>query len=177
MAAGFGAVGLGTTVAGGVLGAIGAQGEGTANQQVYNYRAQVARINADINRQNAEWARDRGDKEAVQYGMKAKQQAGQIRAAQGASNLDVNSGSNAEVQRSQALIKDLDLAQIRENAAKVAYDYETKATMDENQATLDVMAGANAKKAGNLKALGSIIGTASTVSSKWQAGSSAGLWG
>jgi hypothetical protein len=176
MAAGFGAVGLGANVAGGILGALGAQGQGESQQQMYNYKAQVSKINADINRQNAAWARTKGEKEATQYGMKAAQQRGQIRAAQGASNLDVNSGSAKEVQRSQEKIKDIDMSTIRENAAKIAYDYETKAVMDENQAGLDTMAGSFAKKAGNMKALESIIGSVSTVSSKWSQGSSIGLW-
>ena len=176
MAAGFGAVGLGATLAGGVLSAYGAQQQGTATQQMYNYRAQVSRINADINRQNAEWARTKGETEAMQYGAKAAQQRGQIKVAQAASGLDVNSGSARDVQASQERIKDMDLETIRANAAKVAYDYDTKAVMDENQASLDVMAGDNARKAGNINALGSIIGTVSSVSSKWQQGKMIGLW-
>lgn len=176
MAAGFGAVGIGASLAGGLLSAFGAQKEGEATQQMYNYKAQVAKINADINRQNAAWALTKGEKEATQYGMKAAQQRGAIRTAQGASGLDVNSGSAKEVQRSQEAIKNMDMSTIRENAAKVAYDYETKAYMDENQSTLDIMSGKNAKSAGNLKAIGSIIGSVSSVSSKWQHGSSIGLW-
>lgn len=177
MATGFGAVGLGATVAGGLLSAFGAQQSGTAQQSMYNYRAQVSRINAQIDRQNAEWARTKGETEATQYGMKAAQQRGQIKVAQAASGLDVNTGSNRDVQQSQAKIKDMDLATIRDNAAKIAYDYDSKAVMDENQASLDVMAGDYAKKAGDLKALSSIIGTVSGVSSKWQQGSQTGLWG
>lgn len=176
MAQGFGAVGLGASLAGGMLSAFGATQQGAAQQQMYNYRAQVARINADINRQNASWAREKGETEAMQYGLKAAQQRGAIKVAQAASNLDVTSGSAVDVQRSQEKIKDLDTAMIRSNAAKIAYDYETKATMDENQAKLDVMAGDYAKKAGDLKMWESIIGTASTVSSKWQQGRSTGLW-
>lgn len=176
MAAGFGAVGLGASLAGGLLSAFGASKEGAATQSMYNYKAQVAKINADINRQNAGWARDKGETEATQYGMKAAQQRGSIRAAQGASGLDVNSGSAKEVQRSQEAIKDIDMSQIRSNAAKIAYDYETKAFMDENQSKLDTMAGEYAKEAGGIKAAGSILGTVSTVSSKWQQGSSIGLW-
>lgn len=176
MAAGFGAVGLGATLAGGLLQGFGAAQQGAAQQSMYNYRAQVGLINADIDRQNATWARTKGEQETVQYGMKAAQQRGQIRAAQGASNLDVGSGSNAEVQRSQEKVKDMDMSMIRSNAAKVAYDYETKAVMDENQATLDTMAGQYAKQAGDLKMAESFIGTASSVSSKWQQGKSLGLW-
>ncbi len=108
--------------------------------------------------------------------MKAAQQRGAIRAAQGASNIDVNSGSNKAVQESQNKIKDIDLGTIRSNAAKVAYDYRSKAVMDENQAQLDVMAGENAKEAGQINALGSIIGAVGTVSSKWQQGRTTGMW-
>lgn len=177
MAAGFGAVGIGASLAGGLLSAFGAQGEGDASQKAYNYKAQVAKINADINRQNAEWSLTKGETDATQYGMKAAQQRGAIKTTQAASGLDVNSGSNREVQASQEKIKDIDMSQIRANAAKVAYDYESKALMDENQATLDIMAGENAKKAGKIKAIGSIIGSVSGVSTKWSAGQSAGLWG
>jgi hypothetical protein len=176
MAAGFGAVGIGASLAGGLLSAFGANKQGEAQQQMYNYRAQVAQINANINRQNATWARNKGESEAEQYGMKAAQQRGAIRAAQGASNIDVNSGSAVEVRRSQEKIKDIDLGTIRSNAAKIAYDYETKAVMDENQATLDIRTGEYAKEASKYKAAESIIGSVSTVSSKWQQGSSTGLW-
>lgn len=176
MATGFGAVGLGATLAGGLLSAKGAKDEAAGTQQMYNYRAGVANINADIERQNASWARDRGELEATQYGMKASQQRGAIRAAQGASGIDVNSGSAVDVQRSQEAIKNLDMAQIRKNAAKVAYDYETKAYMDENQAQLDVWTGQQARKAGDIKATSSILGTVGTVASKWQQGKTTGLW-
>lgn len=172
-----GTIGLGANLAGGLLSAFGANQQGSAQQSMYNYRAQVARINAQIDRQNAEWARTKGEKEAEQYGMKAAQRGGQIKVAQAASNLDVNSGSAREVQRSQAKITETDLSTIRSNAAKIAYDYDAKATMDENQASLDVMAGKYAKQAGDINMLGSLIGTAGSVSSKWLQGNQMGLWG
>ena len=176
MATGFGTVGLGATLAGGVMQAMGASKQGDAQQSMYNYRAQVAKINADINRQNASWARDKGEREAVQYGMKAAQQRGAIMTAQAASGLDVNTGSAAQVRESQQKITTMDTAQIRSNAAKIAYDYETKAVMDENQATLDTKTGEYAKEASQYKVAESILGTVSTVSSKWQQGRSTGLW-
>lgn len=176
MATGFGAVGIGASLAGGVLSAIGASKQGDAQASMYNYRAQVARINANIERQNAAWSRTKGDQEAVQYGQKAAQQRGAILAAQGASGVDVNSGSAKDVQRSQEAIKDTDLSTLRSNTAKIAYDYETKAVMDENQATLDVMSGDYAKEAAKYKVAESIIGSVSSVSSKWQQGKSIGLW-
>lgn len=176
MATAFGAIGLGATILGGITQAKGAQQQGAAQQQMYNYKAQVSRINADINRQNAAWARDKGEKEAMQYGIKAAQQRGALKVGQAASGIDVRSGSAVEVRESQEKAKDMDLGQIRNNAAKIAYDYDVQATMDENQAGLDVMAGSYAKEASNLKAFESILGTVSNVSTKWSAGKSTGLW-
>lgn len=176
MATAVGAVGLGASLAGGLLSAYGNQQQGAAQQQMYNYKAQVSKINADIDRQNAAWSRQKGDTEAGQYGMKAAQRAGNIRTAQAASGIDINSGSAKAVQDSQAKITATDLSMIRANAGKIAYDYETKAVMDENQAELDIMSGKNAKKSGDLAALGSIIGSVGSVSSKWMQGNQLGMW-
>ncbi len=177
MAAGsVGTVGLGATLGGGILSAFGAEKSGQAQQSMYNYQAQVAKINADIDKQNAEWELNKGQIQTQQYGMKAAQQMGQIRAAQGASNIDVNSGSNALVQSSQKTITGIDMAQIRSNAAKTAYDFDVKSTMDLNQATLDTVAGKNAKTAGDIGAASSILGTVGSVSSKWLQGNQAGMF-
>jgi len=177
MAAGIGGVGLGASLGGGLLSAFGAHQAGERQQQMYNYQAQVARINADIDKQNAAYARNKGEIEATQYGQKAAQQRGGILSAQAASGLDVNSGSAAQVRSSQGTLTRMDLTQIRSNAAKVAYDYDVKSTMDINQANLDVMAGENAAKAGNINAMSSILGTVGSVSSKWMQGSQMGMWG
>jgi hypothetical protein len=171
------ALSIGSSAGGSVLSAFGALGEGKSQSAMYGYQAQVARLNAQIDRQNAEWELAKGDTEALQYGMKAGQQFAAIRTGQAASNLDVNSGSAKEVQDSQRKIIQMDNATIRENATKAAYNWTAKAAMDENQATLYDYAGAQAKKAGALKALGSIIGGVSSVSSKWTTGVQSGLIG
>ena len=176
MATGVGTIGLGATLAGGLLSAFGAEKSGAAQQQMYNYQAAVAKINSQIDQQNREYALNYGEQQATIEGMKAGQQFGQIRAAEGASGIDVNTGSAADVQRSQRAVTAMDLTQIRSNAAKTAYDYNVKSVMDTNQASLDVMAGQNAKIAGGIKAASSILGTAGSVSSKWLQGQQAGLY-
>ncbi len=173
----LGMIGIGSSVGGGLLGAFGAKKTGQAQQQMYNYQAQVAQINAQIDRQNAEYALNQGEQQAQQFGLHAAQQRGQIIANQGASGIAIGSGSNAEVVRSQNLLTRMDLTQIRSNAAKTAYDFNVKATMDLNQATLDTMAGQNAKLAGDINAASSILGTAGSVSSKWLQGKQMGMWG
>lgn len=159
------------------MSAIGSIFAGQSQKQMYDYQSKVALINAQIDKQNSEWEQTKGEIEAQQYGLKAGQQFGQIRAAQGASNIDVNSGSAAEVQRSQRQLTQMDIGQIRQNAAKNAYDYQVKGVMDIDQSKLYTAAGENAEKAGYIGAASSILGSVSSVSSKWIQGSSAGLWG
>lgn len=176
MAQALGIIGMGATLAGGVTAAQGAQQSAAATQQSYNYQAGVAQINSQIDLQNADYARDQGEIQARQYGMKASQQAGAIKTAQAASGLDVNSGSATDVQKSQRLITGMDLTQIRANSAKVAYDYDVKSTMDVNQSTLDIMAGKNAIIAGDIQAKSSILGAVGSVASKWSSGMQSGMF-
>jgi len=176
MAAGLGVIGMGASLIGGFMQAGAASAAGKAQQQMYQYQAQVARINADIDQQNARYAMGQGEVQAYQYGLKAAQQAGEIKVGQAASGLDVNSGSAVDVQRSQHNLALTDQAQIRANALKNAYDYRVKAAMDLNQANLDVMAGENAKKAGDNQAMASIIGAVGGVADKWFKGGVGGLF-
>jgi hypothetical protein len=177
MAAAMGAIGIGATLAGGITSAIGAEKTAAATQQSFNYQAGVAQINSTIDLQNADYARSQGETQAMQYGLKAGQQQAQIKNQQAASGLDVNSGSAVAVQQSQKTITGIDTAQIRSNAAKTAYDYDVKSTMDLNQSTLDVMAGNNAITAGNYAAASSILGSVGSVASKWNQGTTSGLFG
>lgn len=177
MATALGAVGIGATLAGGITSAIGAEKTASATQQSYNYQAGVAQLNSQIDLQNADYTRQQGETQAMQYGMKQSQQEAQIKVNQAASGLDVNSGSALAVQQSQKTIGGIDTAQIRTNAAKTAYDYDVKSTMDLNQSTLDVMGGNNAIAAGNISAASSILGSVGSVSSKWLSGSQSGLFG
>jgi hypothetical protein len=177
MATALGAVGIGATLAGGITSAIGAEKTAAATQQSYNYQAGVAQINSQIDLQNADYARQQGETQSMQYGMKQSQQEAQIKVNQAASGLDVNSGSAVAVQQSQKTIGAIDTAQIRTNAAKVGYDYDVKSTMDLNQSTLDIMGGNNAIAAGNISAASSILGSVGSVSSKWMQGSQSGMFG
>jgi hypothetical protein len=177
MAQAMGAVGLGATLAGGIMSATGAEKSAAATQQMYNYQAGIAKINSQIDLQNADYTRNQGEIQATQFGLKEAQQEAGIKVAQSASNLDVNSGSSVDVQRSQRTLGQMDLTQIRSNAAKTAYDFDVKSVMDLNQSTLDVMAGQNAKTAGDIQAASSIIGSVGSVATKWQQGSTSGLFG
>lgn len=173
----IGGIGIGASLFGGLLSAFGAEKSGQAQQQMYNYQAAVAQINSSTDKQNMEYSLYQGEEQAEKFGIQAGQRQAAIRTAYSAGNIDVNSGSAAQVQGSQKTLTGIDTAQIRENAAKTAYDYDVRSVMDTNQATLDVMAGQNAKIAGDINATASILGTAGSVSSKWLQGTTVGMFG
>lgn len=158
---------LGGSVAGTGLNVLGALGTGAAQSGMYKYQAGIALANAQIAQQNRQYALQVGDQQQQQYGMKAAQRQGMIRAAQGASNIAVGSGSTADVVAGQKLTTKMDTQTIRDNAARVAYGYQVEGVMDTAQANLYDMAAENASQAGGLKALGSLISGSTSVADKW----------
>lgn len=167
--------GIGTTLLGGLTSAFGDILGGQSQQEMYDYQAGIARLNAQIAYQNATYASNVGEIQAMQAGLQGGQQLGKIKAAQSASGLDVNTGSNKAIQVSQAQVIGQNTAAIRSNAAKTAYNYEVQGVGFEAQASLDTLAGQNARTAGVIGAFSSIVGAASSVSSEWLRGSQLGL--
>lgn len=146
-------IAMAATAAGAAVSAFGAIRGGIAQQNMYNYQAAVARI-------NEEHVRQVGEREAAMSGMRTQAEVGNIKAAQGASNLDVNRGSALAVQKSQLALGYLDENTIRSNAAWRAFGYET-------QAQLDTTAGKEAKTSGMISGISSILGGAGSVAGKW----------
>ncbi len=108
--------------------------------------------------------------------MKSAQDAGTIKAKQAASGVDVGGGSSVAVQQGQKTVSDLDMATIRNNAARKAYGYTVEADIAGKQAELYTAASSNSLAAGNIAAMGSLISGVSSVSSKWLQGNQQGLW-
>ena len=163
--------------ASGAAGIFGSLFGGSAKADAYKYQSSMAWQNAAIAKQNQKYALDVGEQQAEKAGIAGAAQAGQIKAAQGASGVDVNSGSAKEVQTSQHLVSQMDLNTIREKAAKTAYDFSVQATNYENQAKGYSKAASNARTEGILGAVSSFIGTVGSVSSKWIQGNQLGMWG
>jgi len=176
MAAPMAMVGIGATVLGGAVNAFGSWFGGQTKGAMYDYQAGIAQMNAAVDRQNAQYAMYSGEVKAQQSGMKSRFQIGQARADQGASGLDVNSGSATQVREGMFKVAQQDQSIIRSNAAKIAYGYEVDAAAKDAEATLDQYAAKTSRTAGMISAVGSLLGTAGSVASKWQAGESAGVW-
>lgn len=172
----MGAVSIGSSILSGAIGGIGASSSASASADAFNFKAGIAKLNADINKQNAAWAINQGSIKATNYGLKAGQEIAETKVVQAASGLDINSGSKEAVRDTQQTVAKYDQGLIRSDAAHTAHGYEVKAATDSMEAELDRVSAVNAGKAGKLGVLSSIIGTASSVASKWTQGNTLGMF-
>ncbi len=166
---------IATTIGGGVVSAMGARQSADSQAAMYRYQMAQAGINKQIAKNNADYQRVTGDLQAQKFGLAARQRQGQIRAALGASGLRVDSGSAADVQDSQRIVDVSDQATIRSNAARRAYAYEVGGVEEGNKASAYAAAAENSETAGDLGVMSSLLGTASSVSSKWMQAKQIGL--
>ncbi len=173
----IGGVGLGATAGGGLMQAFGSLASGFANKSMYDYQASIAKLNQQIAAQNAEFARQTGEQEALKFGLGAAQRMGQIKTAQASSGFDIRSGSGAQVRASQAALNTMDMEMIRSNAAKTAYGFQEQGALAGAQAQVYSMAGQQSAVAGAMGFGSSILGGAASVSSEWLQGSRVGLFG
>ena len=154
--------GMVASVIGGIVkyGAAGQEAEATAN--MYRYKAAVAEQNRRYQLQAGEIAQERS-------GMKTASEIGQATAIQGASNLDVGSGSAVKVRQSMKDIGIQEQGIIRSDAARRAYG-------EEAEEGLDISAAKQAKITGQYKQLSILTDTASSVSDKWFSGYRSGMF-
>ena len=170
--------GLIATIASTAIGAVGAIGQGQAAAAQANYQAQVARNNAIIANQNANYAISAGEAKAADVGPQERARAGAVRAALAASGLDVNSGSAEQVQEGTQRIGQTNIERERQQAALRAYGYRSQATNFSAEAGLDTLAAKNASEGGFLKAGGLLFsGASGLIGSKWGGGTDTTVWG
>jgi hypothetical protein len=131
------AVGTATGVVGGIE-----QANAAKNQA--NYQAQVAANNATIARYNAQQAGEAGASTEEALGLRNRAAAADVLAGEAAGGVDVNSGSNLDVQKSQRITGLEDVAQAQHNAFMQAYGYNTQALGYQSQAGLYSSEASNA---------------------------------
>lgn len=165
------------TVGSAIIGGISAHNQGVAAKQQADYSAQVARNNDLLAKQYAETERQKGAVAEQNKREETAQRVSIVRAVGAANGLDVNSGTPLDLQADTARMGELDALTIRNNAARNAYGYEVQGINFRNAATLDESRGRYATQAGNLGALSSIIGAASSVSGKWDGMKNSGAFG
>jgi len=138
----IGALSAVASVASGVVGAMGAQQQGAATAAAANYQAQVATRNATVARQQA-------TAEADDQRRENRRQLGAIRAAYGGSGIEM-AGSPLDVLEDTALEQELDVQ-------RIGYRGELRAAGENDKATLSLMEAKNAKKAGQIGAVSSVL--------------------
>ncbi len=173
----IGGIGLVSSAAGGLLGAYGSQYSGSANAAMYNYQAGIAKMNATLARQDADYTRAAGESEAVSAGLKGREIVGATKAGFAAGNIDPTTGSARNTLASEAVVNATNLNMIRANAAKRAFGFEVTAAEDTAQGRLYTMGAETSRVAGGIGAASSLLGGVGSVSSKWLQGQQAGLWG
>lgn len=140
------------------LGALGALQSGAASSSAAGYNAQVAANNAKLAQQNAEMAGAQGEQNVAVESAKTRAKIAATLADQGASGVDVNSGSAVDVRASEAKLGMLNSLNIRADAARKAYGYETEAATQKGQENLYKSEKKSAKIGGWLDAGGTVLG-------------------
>ncbi len=151
-------LGAATSIIGGIQGASGARQEGNARAQSDLYNAQVSRNNATIATNNSQLAAEAGEANTATKLMETRAKVGGILANQGASGLDVNSGSAPDVRASASETGQLSAINIRAQAVRQAYGYQNEAVADVANAGLQTAQAGFDKAAGKSKAEQSLLG-------------------
>lgn len=147
--------------------AIGAVQSAGAQQAQANYQAQVALNNQQIANQYAANAAQVGQANIQQAQLKNRANLGAIEAAQGASGLDVNSGSNVDVRAGAREIGQLNTLNTAQQAQQQVYGYRVAGVNYAAQAGLEQATAAQAPIAGAFGAGGSLLGGASSLAGNW----------
>lgn len=167
VAANAGTIGTIASLAGAGISALGSIQQGKAAAASANYNAQMAANNAAIQRQNSSFAAQEGTANTEAASMKARAEYGAIKANQGASGVDVGSGSSVDVRSSARELGQLNALTVRSNAARQAYGYQTAAMNDEAQSGLDKSQAANASTAGYIGAGSTLLGGIGSTASNY----------
>lgn len=153
---------------GALIGAAGQVVNGISQSNAAKTNAKIQAANAGIAENNANYTAEVGEVNAAKAEMKTRQEMGGVIAAQGASGIDVNSGSAVQVQSSVAQQGQLDALTIRGNASKAAYGYQTQAAGDTFQAELDKNQATNSEIAGGVGAATTFLGGELSADANYQ---------
>lgn len=168
----MGYVAAGAAVVGTLVSGYSAYSSAQAQGQAASYQAQVAKNNAQIANQNSQYAIEAGQEKAQQTSLSNSAKLGQIRAAIGANNIDVNSGSAANTQESQREIGKLDTETQMSNALLQAYGYQVAGTGYAAQAGLENMTASQTGTAEAGAIGGSLLSGAKAIPTSWLSGAS-----
>lgn len=123
---GMAAAGLAITAVSAAVGTYSAISSANSQAAAAAYQAQVAQNNAQIAAMNANDAIKTGNTQLQAQQERAAQQMGMVRAAIGASGVEMDSGSALREQQGLAEVNQLNEATITSNAARSAWNSATR---------------------------------------------------
>ena len=143
----------------------------SASQQAAsaNYQAKVASNNQVIAANNAQAAINAGTQQAQQQLTANDQRVGQIRAALGANNIELNSGSALDIQSDQGRTGALNAYTTQYNAGLQASGFRAQQSNFQAQQSADTAAAGNISAAAPLGVATSLLSSASSFAPKWAA--------
>lgn len=137
---------------------------GISSANAASYQGQIAKNAAVVASQKEAYSASAAATDAEQAGLKARAQGSTLRAAIGANDLDVNSGSPSTVQQSQSEIGQLNTLNTANNDALNSYGYQTEAINEQAQQGLYEGEATSDEIGGGLGALGSAAGNSQFTS-------------
>ncbi|WP_208539342.1 virion core protein, T7 gp14 family [Algihabitans albus] len=147
--------------------------QAAAQRAALNYQRQVAENNASTSEALAEDARQRGRAQERAQRMQTQQLLGRQRAVLGATGLQADSGSALNILGDTAALGELDALQIRDNAAREAWQFRAQASNDQAQAGLLGLQASNVQGASPAP----LLTTLGRVSDRWYGyGKDSGWW-
>ena len=160
---GLGGAALAVGAASAATAGVGAYASDKNAENMSHYQSQVAYNNATIAQQSAGLAAAAGQSQVAQAELQNRGVAGKIKAAQGANNITVGTGSAGNVEQTQAKNAQLDSATLMSNAARQAYGFDVQSTSDIGEGQLDTSAARAEGEAAPFDAFSSVLGRASST--------------
>lgn len=153
-------VGTATSVAGGIVSA-------QAQRKAGKAQAAIAEQNAERAERNAKEVVAEGNEKERQSRMQHNQLIGQMRAQQGASGIDVGTGSALDATADADMLKEYDTLTIRNDTTRQANNYYQQAADYRTQGSLAASTANNAATGALFGSAASALNGISSVSGSW----------
>jgi hypothetical protein len=151
-----------------------AKAAGKAQRAVAEGSATLSEYNAAVSQLQAQDAVERGVEQEGRFRAQVRGVVGAQRAGFAGANIDVSSGSAADVQADAAFLGELDALTIRTNAAREAWGYQVQAVDLRERARISRKEGVAFERAGNaagtaayLSGAASLLNQGSTLATRY----------
>lgn len=144
-----------------VLSALGSMSEGNDRAAQYEAYAQANAYNAAVLRARAESARGVAAVREDSYRTSSRIDAGEQRAMAAESGMGMG-GSNLDILRQNAVMRELDALNIRYEGEMAAYDFTTEANLQDWESGINMGNASRARSRGMMGMVGNLIGAYGT---------------